>query len=91
MDKDCSFCGQPLPTLAEFMARQAKQPRPAFRPCWLFNSAGQQIEVYWSNEPAFAEQLNENMSLYRSQETKEIIGCVIYGVAPVAVGTLKGH
>lgn len=87
--KDCSFCGQALPTLAEFMAREDKEPRRPFKPCWLFNEAGQQIEVYWSNVPFYGEQLNESMSLYRSQETKEIVGVVIYGVRPMAVGTLK--
>ena len=48
-----------------------------------YNQDGDMIEVYWSDEPCYAECLGD-ITVERSFETKQIVGIKIHGVTKLA-------
>jgi hypothetical protein len=74
---------------ADFAAHLLKlaQDAPAFQPSAAYDSDGDCIEFLIKPDPFYAERLDDLVTVYFSQETKEIIGSLIKGVH----GLLKKH
>ena len=67
-------------TVAEYLAAHPIDPDRVFKPVAWYNADGDQIEAYFDPAMAYAEQLTPYISLFRSFETKEIVGVQIHGV-----------
>jgi len=65
--------------LLEFL--KSNPPVGEFKPYTLFSREADAITVYWSGEPDTSERLNEQITLYRSIATGEVVGCRIKGIA----------
>lgn len=50
--------------------------------CYLSRDADA-LTVYFEADPDYSERLNDHVTLYRSLETKEIIGCRIKGISGI--------
>lgn len=46
-----------------------------------YSHAGRCLYVYLTRDPYYGEYINPNLTLFRSQETKEIVGMEIGGIA----------
>ena len=62
-------------TVFELAANQQE-----FRP-FVFHNEGDEIEVFGKSDTYYSEWINPHLSLYRSEETDEIIGCCVHGVS----------
>lgn len=55
-----------------------------FKPQVYYNRDGDQFEIYWKDDPYYAEQINTDgtsqFSLHKSIETNEIVGVTLYSV-----------
>jgi hypothetical protein len=62
---------------------RANPPAKKFVPYSYLNKASDALTVYFEGDPDYSERLSEHVTLYRSLETKEIVGCRIKGIAGV--------
>ena len=71
---------KPPATLQEYMQflNDTYEPGP-FQPSVYYNRPGEQLEVWWSDEPAYAEQVGNLFAVQRSQETGNAVGLTLYG------------
>ena len=51
-----------------------------FSPYWMRHEQSGDLTVYFSGEPDYLEQLTDEITVYRSLKTNEIIGCRINDV-----------
>lgn len=56
------------------------QEAPAFQPSATYDADGDCIEFLMAPDPFYAERIDDLVTVYYSQETKEIIGSLIKGV-----------
>ena len=49
----------------------------SFEPFAFYSSAGDLVECFFTSEPYYGEWINPHLTIYRSDETDEIIGFVI--------------
>ncbi len=68
---------------AEFARRMMLLARPAdqFEPTATYDSDGDCIEFLAKPDPFFAERIDDLVTVYYSQETGELVGSLIKGVA----------
>lgn len=50
--------------------------------CYLSEDADA-LTFYFEGDPDFSERLNDHITLYRSMETNEIVGCRVKGVSSI--------
>jgi hypothetical protein len=67
---------------SDFAAHLLKlaQDAPAFRPSAAYDPDGDCIEFLYSPDSFYAERVDDLVTVYYSQDTKEIIGSLIKGV-----------
>ena len=58
---------------------QADPPGKQFVPYAYISREADALTVYFKGDPDFSERLNDQVTLYRSTETSEIVGCRIKG------------
>ncbi len=70
-------------TNAEFAKRMGLLARPAeqFRPTATYDPDGDCIEFLAKPDPFYAERADDLVTVYYSQETGEVIGCLLKGVS----------
>jgi hypothetical protein len=68
---------------ADFAKRMMLLARPAeqFRPTATYDPDGDCIEFLAKPDPFYAERVDELVTVYYSQETDEVVGSLIKGVA----------
>src|SRR5256885_16793176 len=78
-----------ITTNAEFAKRMLLLARPErqFRPTATYDPDGDCIEFLAKPDPFYGERIDDLVTVYYSQESKEIIGSLIKGVS----GLLKKH
>lgn len=71
------------PSNAEFAKRMMLLARPAeqFRPTATFDPDGDCIEFLAKPDPFYAERVDDLVTVYYSQETGEVVGSLLKGVA----------
>jgi len=79
-----SICGVTMgddkSPLEDWLKELMKKGVPSFHPIPWYNPEGDMIEVSFTEAPFYAEQVNVFLTIYRSQETNEIVGCALMGV-----------
>ena len=70
---------------ADFAAHLLKlaQDAPAFRPVAVYDADGDCIEFLSRPDPFYAERVDDLVTVYRSQENRQIIGSLIKGIHPL--------
>ena len=58
-------------------------PSGEFSPCARYDEDSDALTLYLSNEPDYRQRLNSRVTIYRSMETDELVGCRIKGVLAV--------
>lgn len=58
-------------------------PAKKFIPYCYLSEEADALTVYFEGDPDYSERLNEHVTLYRSLETKEVVGCRIKGIAGI--------
>lgn len=56
-------------------------PANKFTPYCHLNKTSDTLTVYFEGDADYSERLSDHVTLYRSLETKEVVGCRIKGVA----------
>ena len=56
-------------------------PAPEFKPFAIYDSDGDCIEFFTSGDGFYAERVDDLLTVYRSQDTREIIGSLVKGVS----------
>lgn len=68
-----------MTTLSQFLTENATEMNP-FEPMPLYTPEGDSLMFYMKDEESYRERIDELLTVYRSIETNEIIGCQIKGV-----------
>ena len=58
-------------------------PSGAFSPCARYDEDADALTLFLSNEPEYRERLNSRVTIYRSMESDQIVGCRIKAVKSV--------
>ena len=58
-------------------------PSKQFVPYCHLNQESDSLTVYFEGDPDYSERLNDHVTLYRSLETNEVVGCRIKGIAGI--------
>jgi len=76
---------------SEFAKRMMLLAKPAheFKPTATYDPDGDCIEFLAEPDPFFAERVDDIVTVYYSQDTKEVIGSLIKGVKPLCEGVLS--
>ena len=73
-----------MATKSELMAAlRAEPPAKQFVPYCFISKEADALTVYFEGDPDYSERLNEHVTLYRSLETNELVGCRIKGIAGI--------
>jgi hypothetical protein len=75
----------------EYLDELLSRPMPPFAPFAEYDADGDCIEFFAKPDPYFAERIDPLLTVYRSQETKEIVGSLIKGVSHVCREILEKH
>jgi len=67
--------------LMQFLRENA--PAEHFTPYCHLNKESDALTVYFEGDADYSERLNDHVTLYRSLETKEVVGCRIKGIAGI--------
>src|ERR1043165_6297455 len=62
---------------------KANPPAKKFVPYCFVSKEADALTVYFEGDADFSERLNDHITLYRSLETKEIVGCRVKGIAGI--------
>ena len=68
-----------MTTLSQFL-KESETETKAFAPSPLYTPEGDSLMFYMKDEESYRERIDELLTVYRSIETNEIIGCQIKGV-----------
>jgi hypothetical protein len=60
---------------------RSNPPAKKFVPYCHLSEASDTLTVYFEGDPDYSERLSDHVTLYRSLETKEVVGCRIKGIA----------
>ena len=66
-------------SFAEYVLGQVDSSQP-FKPQVIYDKDGDCIEFLFSNEPFYGERIDSLVTVYYSEETREIVGSLIKGV-----------
>jgi hypothetical protein len=76
--------GPHYPTLDDFLAAHPPKPASEFQPCAFWNVDGNQIQIYWSPERDYTQEVsNHSMALHKHQDTGEVIGVTLYSIRQI--------
>ena len=64
-------------------ALQAEPPERRFVPYCFISKEADALTVYFEGDPDYSERLDEHVTLFRSLETNELVGCRIKGIAGI--------
>lgn len=80
-----------MPAKVDFAKRVLKLAtgQPEFRPNAYYDADGDCIEFLATPDPFHAERIDDLVTIYRSQETDEIMGCMVKGVSRLQKEILK--
>ena len=71
-------------TKSELMeALRAEPPKNQFVPYCFISREADALTVYFEADPDYSERLNEHITLFRSLETNELVGCRIKGISGI--------
>jgi hypothetical protein len=56
-------------------------PARKFVPYCYLSEEADALTVYFEGDPDYSERLNDHITLYRSLETKEVVGCRVKGIS----------
>ena len=62
---------------------RANPPANKFVPYCYLNKESDALTVYFEGDPDYSKRLTEHVTIYLSQDTDEIIGCRIKGIAGI--------
>jgi hypothetical protein len=62
---------------------KANPPAKQFVPYCYLNSESNALTIYFEGDADYSERLNDNVTLYRSFENDEFVGCRISGIAGI--------
>jgi hypothetical protein len=62
---------------------EANPPAKKFVPYCYRNLASDALTFYFEGDADYSERLSDHVTLYRSLETKELVGCRIKGIAGI--------
>jgi hypothetical protein len=68
-----------MTTLKEFLQENQTEMKP-FEPSPMYTPEGDSLMFYMKDEESYRERIDDLLTVYRSVETNEIIGCQIKGV-----------
>jgi hypothetical protein len=66
-------------SLSEFL-EGTRAKAGAFQPCPLYAPEGDSLTFYLKDEDSYGERIDDLLTIYKSFETGEIVGCQIKGV-----------
>ena len=66
--------------LSEYLI--ANPPSGEFSPCAFFNIDGNQLEVYWENQPSYGKTI-EGMCLHHGMDDDKIVGVTLYNIKKI--------
>lgn len=58
-------------------------PASKFVPYCYVSEAADALTVYFEGDPDYSDKLTDHLTVYRSLETKEIVGCRVKGIAGI--------
>ncbi len=61
-------------------ALRADMPAKQFVPYCFISEEANALTVYFEADPDYSERLNDHVTLYRSLQTNELVGCRIKGI-----------
>lgn len=64
-------------------ALRAEPPANQFVPYCYISKEADALTAYFEGDPDYSERLSEHVTLYRSLETNELVGCRIKGIAGI--------
>ncbi len=64
-------------------ALEADSPTKQFVPYTVLSKEADALTVYFEADPDYSERLNDHVTIYRSIETKELVGCRIKGITGI--------
>ncbi|REJ65773.1 MAG: hypothetical protein DWQ31_17735 [Planctomycetota bacterium] len=64
-------------------ALQADTPEKKFVPYCYISKAADALTAYFEADPDYSERLNEHVTLYRSLDNHEVVGCRIKGISGI--------
>lgn len=70
----------PVSELHEYL--RDRKPGP-FRPVPRYSVMGAMLEVYWEDEPAYADQISPTLTVMRAFSDKRAVGAKLYDVKPL--------
>jgi len=70
---------------ADILRRIAKEPIAEFRGVPWYNPHGDCFIWYFSNRESYAERIDDKLTVYRSLEDDEIVGCQVKGVSALLI------
>ena len=59
------------------------RPRGPFKPVLRYSRIGDMVEIHFEEDPAFAVQVNEYLTLLRAFSDRRLVGVKIFGVGPL--------
>lgn len=64
-------------SLADYLE---KNKCKGFKPVPRYSGTGDMLEIHFEDEPAFAEPVNESLTLLRAFSDKRIVGAKVFGI-----------
>jgi hypothetical protein len=68
-----------MATLSEFL-RETRPAKAGFHPWPLYTAEGDSLTFYVKDEESYGERIDDLLTIYKSIQTDEIVGCQIKGV-----------
>ncbi|HEX4124054.1 MAG TPA: hypothetical protein VHY37_04945 [Tepidisphaeraceae bacterium] len=68
-------------TVSEFFDEVGGGAGPAFRAEPWYNRDGDCIHYHWRSDEFYGDRIDDKLTLYRSVETNDVVGCQIKGIS----------
>lgn len=76
-----------METVSDYLAKHPY--RGPFKPVPRYSAIGDMLEIHYEEEPAYAEPVNEHLTLLRAFSDKRIVGMKVFGVAALVTDEMK--
>lgn len=70
-------------TAAEILKEIGSRPRASFRGEPWYNCAGDRVIWYFQDQDSYAERIDDKLTVYRTLESDEVVGCQIKGIQAI--------
>lgn len=67
-------------TLDKYLRTHAPK---GFKPVPRYSMTGDMLEIHFEGEPAYAETVNEHLTVLRAFSDKRVVGVKVFGVGPL--------